>query len=779
MALNRDAAFRLKVNVDGANQISAFSRSLKGLEGTAQLSKTQLGQMNIQINRMAREAGNTTAGIRQHIAALTSLRDRVELNSKAYQRLGNDIDRLQAKLRAASDVSAAGGGAGALQGLQALPGRLAAVAAATAGIVLATRSIVDTGIAAIESERRLRSLSQGFDAFTQVQYAAAQAAQRFGITQTQANQEFAQIYARLRPIGLTLDEITTVYNGFNTAAKLSGTNAQEAGAAFLQLSQGLGTGVLRGEELNSVFEQTPVVVQAIAKEMGVGVGQIRELAKEGKITSDIVIDALRSIERDGASKLEEALKGPEQQFRNLSIAVEDLKLTAADFALPAIISGVQALTSAVRFLNDIVKSVDWDLIGRALAQAGPIATGGGLADMPPAGQRRMTRRSMGPALTPDIIAGVQARSAAGRRRPRAASGGGGGGGGKSAKSEIREITQAELDASIKINAARLAENELLVAQAQFDLSILEIDKQKLGVRAKQKEQGEVINRLQMAEVSAAKELGSAIAQDFLERTKLQENYNRTVEDLEIKAGIITGEKLKELEIDREVKAIREQFPALTQAQIDKIRGLIVASKEVKDSFRDTFGASLKEYYQQLTNFGTQVADSVKGAFQGLEDQLTSFVTTGKANFADLANSIIQDIARIAIRQAIIAPLVKGVGGIFGLKFADGGIFAQNGIQKFARGGIVDKPTLFPFANGTGLMGEAGPEAILPLRRGRDGRLGVEAGGGAGGINVTVNVDATGTKAQGDDGRAGQFARAISEAVKNEIVTQKRPGGLLA
>jgi lambda family phage tail tape measure protein len=170
---------------------------------------------------------------------------------------------------------------------------------------------------------------------------------------------------------------------------------------------------------------------------------------------------------------------------------------------------------------------------------------------------------------------------------------------------------------------------------------------------------------------------------------------------------------------------------------------------------------------------------VKGAFQGLEDQLVSFVTTGKASFADLAKSIIADIARIAIRQAIIAPLLKGVGGIFGLTFANGGVFAQNGIQKFARGGIVDKPTLFPFAKGTGLMGEAGPEAIMPLRRGRDGRLGVEAAGGGGGVNVTVNVDATGTRAQGDEGRAGQFARAISEAVKNEIVTQKRPGGLLA
>jgi lambda family phage tail tape measure protein len=345
--------------------------------------------------------------------------------------------------------------------------------------------------------------------------------------------------------------------------------------------------------------------------------------------------------------------------------------------------------------------------------------------------------------------------------------------------EITEITAQELQLSMLLNKARIDGNKLQEAELEYGLTLLDLDKQKIGARQRQKLEADAATKLLQTEIDFAQQLGTAVAQDFMKRQELQENYNRTVEDLKIKAGLITGEELKRLEIERELDAIIQRMPGLTDAQIAKLRELIEASQDVKKSFKETFSESLKQYYEQLTNFGAQVADSVKGAFQGLEDQLVSFVTTGKASFADLAKSIIADIARIAIRQAIIAPLLKGVGGIFGLTFANGGVFAQNGIQKFARGGIVDKPTMFPFAKGTGLMGEAGPEAIMPLRRGRDGRLGVEAAGGGGGVNVTVNVDATGTRAQGDEGRAGQFARAISEAVKNEIVTQKRPGGLLA
>ncbi len=153
--------------------------------------------------------------------------------------------------------------------------------------------------------------------------------------------------------------------------------------------------------------------------------------------------------------------------------------------------------------------------------------------------------------------------------------------------------------------------------------------------------------------------------------------------------------------------------------------------------------------------------------------------------------------RIATQQAIVKPLLGILGSIFPgagagvpngtlpptdifkyVNNATGGVYAENGIQPFARGGIVDKPTLFPFAKGIGLMGEAGPEAIIPLRRGRDGNLGV-AGGGGGSTSVVVNVDATGSKVEGDSPKGDQLGRALSQAVQQELLKQKRPGGLLS
>ena len=204
----------------------------------------------------------------------------------------------------------------------------------------------------------------------------------------------------------------------------------------------------------------------------------------------------------------------------------------------------------------------------------------------------------------------------------------------------------------------------------------------------------------------------------------------------------------------------------------KLKGM---AAQLDKTFGGSFNAKLTQFKESMEDIGGQVADSVIRAFKGLEDQLVSFVTTGKMSFKDLARSIIADMARIAIRAMIIKPIMAG----FGLTLAKGGVL-ENGqhLTAYAKGGIVNKPTIFPMANGMGLMGEAGPEAVLPLRRGANGKLGVESNG-SGSTVVNVSVDAKGTEVQGSEEEGRMLGELIANACKGILIQEKRPGGLLA
>ena len=179
------------------------------------------------------------------------------------------------------------------------------VAKATLGFV-AFKSVQE-GIRRIDSERRLRLLTQRFGETAQAQEIANRAAEKFNLSQTEANTQLSRLIARLRPMGLSMKTIETAFAGFNTATILAGATASESAGAFLQLSQALGSEVLRGQELNSILEQAPLIAQAIARKCGSTVGALKKFGEEGQITSDIVIAALGRVEREGADQLAEAV----------------------------------------------------------------------------------------------------------------------------------------------------------------------------------------------------------------------------------------------------------------------------------------------------------------------------------------------------------------------------------------------------------------------------------------------------------------------------------------
>ncbi len=167
----------------------------------------------------------------------------------------------------------------------------------------------------------------------------------------------------------------------------------------------------------------------------------------------------------------------------------------------------------------------------------------------------------------------------------------------------------------------------------------------------------------------------------------------------------------------------------------------------------------------------------------------------------MTESILKDIQRMIIKSLILKAIGLFTGGAQGgtapdsvrssgdafmpaFKNAKGGTYSGAGISAFSNQ-VVNKPTLFPFAKGTGLMGEAGEEAIMPLTRMKSGNLGVETEGGSGSstvvTNISVNIDQNGevqqeTKANETDGKA--MGELLSSAVNQQLIKEMRPGGLL-
>ncbi|KGJ04819.1 phage tail tape measure protein, lambda family [Paracoccus halophilus] len=159
------------------------------------------------------------------------------------------------------------------------------------------------------------------------------------------------------------------------------------------------------------------------------------------------------------------------------------------------------------------------------------------------------------------------------------------------------------------------------------------------------------------------------------------------------------------------------------AELARLRQSMLYTNREMASLTSGIGRGLRRAFEGLAFDGMKLSDALKGIARSMAD--TAF-----------------SVAMRPVEQAVSGALAQGVNGLVSglLPFADGAAFAQGRVMPFARGGVVSQPTYFPMRGATGLMGEAGAEAIMPLQRGADGRLGVAAQGAAARpVNVTFNV----------------------------------------
>jgi lambda family phage tail tape measure protein len=197
------------------------------------------------------------------------------------------------------------------------------------------------------------------------------------------------------------------------------------------------------------------------------------------------------------------------------------------------------------------------------------------------------------------------------------------------------------------------------------------------------------------------------------------------------------------------------------------------AKELSDP-QAGFAKGLRSVAEEAEQMGKQMESATLRAFNGMTDALVDFVMTGKLDFRSLANSIISDLIRIQIQRAITLPLAKAMSSFFG--FADGGVMTSAGpmgLRTYASGGIANSPQLALFGEGSR------PEAYVPLPDGRS--IPVTMSGGAGGgdvFNISVSVADSGASSQGDDPGGRDLGKAIANAVRMELLAQKRAGGLL-
>ena len=659
---------------------------------------------------------------------------------------------------------------------------------------------------------RMKVLTSEFNEFAGAQELVRKAQDKFNLSIVEATKGITDIFARLRPLGISLKDIETVFMGFNTIAKEAGLNATEASAAFTQLAQGLGSGRLQGDEFRSIAEQVPQLLKAISDETGIATGKLKDFASKGLLTTDVILRALAKSADEGADKIEKIMaESPAETFKEFSNAVLELQLTLGSKLLPAVLNVTKALSSLVkgitRFIDSEGGKVTLAFIGIAAAIKGITVVSTALMVKIAALKANFLAMSMASAVASGNLSTTttMAFATAGGFTKAAAA------------ATAFKLALAKTGIGLAVVGLGMLVTKLLEARnAQMDFNDLVNEgttamiNQAIATRKKEidelKESIKDVNPL----MDALNQ--SAIANPFGLMTRGTEKIQKDIEKIqeeitELEGGLPNAEarelaiefervkkslvdKNKELEkiIERskiETEEGKKQFDLETRRAelIEKFgeeKEAIILKEEELNRKLEKGVEVLKKQEELAKKLDEEFKKIGQAISEGVTDALTDAVM-GTKSLAQAARALLNDIARSLIRLGIN----QFIGGLFNFgNVPSVGDSVPLVTDTNLSNTFVPSLSGAGFANGgrppvgqASLVGEKGAELFVPSRAGTiipNNKL----GGVTNNIVVNVNMEG-GVDAQGGEEEGRQLGRLIAVAVQSEIIQQKRAGGLLA
>ena len=507
------------------------------------------------------------------------------------------------------------------------------------GVGLLAKQAVDTSANFEKLNVRLGLLTKASGTFAKSQQIAADAQKAFGLSATEALEGITDITARLAPLGVGVEDIKSTFFGFNTAAKLAGASTIEASNAFRQLAQALGSGRLAGDEFRSISEQIPTLLQPIADELDVPIGKLKELAAEGKLTSEVVLRALRTIETEGAASLEALVKAdPTQVFKDLSNEAENLSRAVGDLLKPAVIEGTKVLTKLLVVLTEFVNS---DAGQATLLLVGIGAAAKAIAVAVPIAGAAIAAITIKIAALKIAVLGLSGAIAA---------------------TGIGALAIGLGVLTTQIIKTKKAQNELndAIAKGSEEEVTKQLEKQK-GLREK------INERLETAKGRSKKALEEKLKEIDAD-VRMLEGRNKTLE-----SDKLINEKLKErVDIQKEsTEEIKKQ-----QTETDKLKDKMTAVGEeiegsIKSNLRDAITGA-QSFGQAMTNILNRIRDKI------IDAQIEKILGGFGENFGKSASG----------------GKGKGIGGFLGGIL--GGLFANGGSPPVGKVSVVGErgPELF-------------------------------------------------------------------------------------